>query len=170
MSGSLLQPVDLQSLATRGTILRDGVSLNQLHRLVEALPAEVSNGAPIDCVVAASRDQADQVTLRGSLKTRWFLLCQRCLGEVDYDVDVSFCWVFRRDDSSAFRLSDEPVSLVDYIEDELLLELPQIPKHANETDCEAAVSQYLDAAEEGEAPALRTPFSGLKELLRGEDS
>ncbi len=169
MPGSLRQPLDLAALAANAQALDERLSLTELPRLVEALPAAVTNGAPIECSLAAVADEADQVVLTGRLTTRWSLVCQRCLGEMNYDVDVAIRWTFRRDDESAFVLTDEPVRLLDYVEDELLLELPNIPLHVDEAECGEFVKRYMTDAESDEAPSKRTPFANLRALMDGRD-
>jgi uncharacterized metal-binding protein YceD (DUF177 family) len=56
------------------------------------------------------------------------------------------------------------VDLAGLVEDELLLALPVIARHAPDADCRLPA----DVAPAGEprAPGMRRPFAGLKDLLK----
>ncbi len=165
MSGVLLQPQVLPALALRQVRVTERLSLNDMPRLVEALPPEEGNAEPVACELTVAEEDGGGVLVSGSLATRWRLRCQRCLGPVEYPVDIRFRWRFRRDDENGFLLSDEPMRLADFVEDELLLELPQVPVHARTEDCDALVRRYSADPDAGASADTRRPFAGLKDLL-----
>ncbi len=110
--------------------------------------------------------------LRGRVQASLDLICQRCLEPVHVDVDASLALGFARSEAGleqvssefeAIRVEDGQVNLLDLLEDEIMLALPQIPRH-EENECQA--STMADAPEIIEArPEKReNPFSVLAGL------
>ncbi|MDL2355082.1 MAG: YceD family protein [Pseudomonadota bacterium] len=96
------------------------------------------------------------------------LMCQRCLTPFAYAIDASTMLVLGKDDDEADQieevLDDESIDVIvgsrttdmrDLIEDEALLALPQVPKHAVCPD-----SKLIDEL----ATAKPSPFAALKDL------
>ncbi|MGA9665257.1 MAG: YceD family protein [Gallionella sp.] len=96
------------------------------------------------------------------------LLCQRCLSGLDHPVRIA-TRLLLRDQKSLDVLDDEDeefdsilaekhLSVVDLLEEEILLSLPIAPRHGLGT-CQAAVGKYPDTDE-------RNPFVVLSNLKR----
>lgn len=98
------------------------------------------------------------------------LNCQRCLAPFAYDIDASTLLVFGEDDAKADEIEeiidDETIdvivgtrsmNLMDLIEDEALLALPQVPKHEVCPD-----TALLDAVKSEK----KSPFDALKDLKK----
>lgn len=96
------------------------------------------------------------------------LVCQRCLEPFSYDIDSSTMLVLGRDDEDADQieeiLDDESIDVIvgsnccdirDLLEDEVLLALPQSPKHEVCPD-----TKLLDSLKSDKV----SPFAGLKNL------
>jgi uncharacterized protein len=96
------------------------------------------------------------------------LVCQRCLAPFAYEMDSATMLVLGKDDEEADQieeiLGDESIDvivgsrtcdLLDLIEDEALLALPQVPKHDVCPD-----NKMLDALKSDKP----SPFAGLKNL------
>ena len=99
------------------------------------------------------------------------LTCQRCLGRVRRKLSSVAQLVFADEDAPELPDGHEAVGgdprkldLAALVEDELLLGLPIIPQHEGGDACElpAAASSRAEA----EAPEMRRPFAGLKDLLK----
>lgn len=80
-----------------------------------------------------ARDEQSRSRVRGSVRMRVALQCQRCLAPVErtLDVQIDICVVASdaqaselADELEPFVLDEETVSIVDLIEDDLLLALP----------------------------------------------
>ncbi len=98
------------------------------------------------------------------------LVCQRCLQpmtvELRSETDVAFAVAESESLPGGCELiAGDPkrVDLAALVEDELLLALPAIPRHASGETCELPGTA---AAEEPAAPEMRRPFAGLKDLLK----
>lgn len=96
------------------------------------------------------------------------LVCQRCLAPFGYKIDSSTVLMLGKDDADADEIEeiiddesidvivgDRSMNLMDLIEDEALLALPQAPKHEVCPD-----SSLLDKAKNEKA----SPFAGLQGL------
>lgn len=102
--------------------------------------------------------------------------CQRCLGAVQVPLDVDRHIVFAQDEDSAAALDDaseddvlalaSDLNLRELLEDELLLALPLVPRHAQCPDAVAMSAQDADfEAAQDERPH---PFAGLAALKKGK--
>lgn len=130
--------VDPIRLATRGEHLQGTIPLKQMKRLTNAL----SNGeGDVFIDVEFSVDINQVVILAGEIKTDTKLICQRCMGEMEFPIVVDFQLAFVRSEAEMERLPEgyeatlidnTTMMLSDIIEDEILLALPSIPKHLDE--------------------------------------
>ncbi len=104
------------------------------------------------------------LTVAGPVK----LVCQRCLGPFEYEIDSSTMLVLGKDDEEADQieeiLDDESIDVIvgshacdirQLLEDEALLALPQAPKHEVCPD-----TKLLDALKTEKV----SPFAALKNL------
>ncbi|MFA7503757.1 MAG: DUF177 domain-containing protein [Burkholderiaceae bacterium] len=102
--------------------------------------------------------------------------CVRCLGPVDIEVNDSREFLLVADEETAERLDDPeselevvaadvPFRLADLVEDELILAVPPLPRHA---ECELPAGHGGEA--DAESPAQpRHPFADLRKLHGGGD-
>lgn len=114
------------------------------------------------------------VTVKGGLQ----LMCQRCLTPFAFDVDSESVLILARDEESADEIEalidDEEIdvvvgsksfNIIDLIEDEALLAIPQSPKHEV---CPDEVSHSSEAAvsakEVADTNKKVSPFAVLKKL------
>ena len=114
----------------------------------------------------------------GALK----LVCQRCLGSLDWPLDRSFTLAVLDDEADAERFEDpfdtvlageRGVRIAEIVEDEILGSLPLAPMH-DVADCDlesvsvigvtdtCAVDQGIAAQDEGD---VQRPFAGLAAML-----
>ncbi len=171
MSVALSDSIDLSRESVQGLRLTQSVSLSQLPRLVEALRA--GNDLPpdaldanVECDVEIGSDGDKGVVVRAGIKAPLFMTCQRCLGSMTHTATLSPKWRSGTLPDGDFELGGEPIRLIDWVEDELLLAIPAIPKHVDRADCETGTAEYL--TESDEAP-MRTPFADLKKMLEGRN-
>lgn len=89
--------------------------------------------------------------IRGAINSVLTLSCQRCNGRLDWPVDADVALALVDGIEEASMLPDEyeprlvdaqPMCSIELIEDELILSLPQIPRHA-EGGCIVPRPEYL---------------------------
>ncbi len=116
-------------------------------------------------------DEQGLVVISGTASATVSLTCQRCTENFEQQLEVKFCFSPVKKPEYADELpsyydaieTDEngEVNLRDLVEDELLLAIPLIPKHALE-DCSAeSDSVWGELPEELDKP---NPFDVLKQL------
>jgi uncharacterized protein len=145
---------------------RDGVTpVSQMSRLNKDCADQSGEIAwAVDGAVTSQGYPSLTVSVSGTVQ----LMCQRCLAPFAYEVDSSTVLVLGKDDEDADQieeiLDDESIDVIvgsrtcdirDLIEDEALLALPQVPKHAVCPD-----SGLLEALKTDKP----SPFAGLKNL------
>lgn len=102
------------------------------------------------------------------------LTCQRCLGPMQRKLSLESNLVFADEGAPELpggfeAIGGDPrkLDLGTLVEDELLLGLPLIPHHEAGEACGMATAPAGVADESmGEAPEMRRPFAGLKDLLK----
>lgn len=164
MSVALTEPVDVRAEAARERSANQRVSLSQLPRLVEALHEEADRDGTVHVELALRLDESRRVCIDGRLRGDLIIRCQRCLGPLDLPVDVTLALRSGALPDGDFELADEPARLLDLVEDELLLALPDVPTHTDLAACGPDATRYLVDAGEPQAQT-KTPFAGLKDLL-----
>ncbi|MFQ5488125.1 MAG: YceD family protein [Gammaproteobacteria bacterium] len=132
-----------------------------------------------DGVVQASlyfgKDAKNIRFIKGRLTTTLELLCQRCLENMQFPVDIAVSLGIIGAAGDAERLPEdyepllldesETVELSALIEDELLLALPIVALHARD-ECSA---EFAEAAPEGATETdedTHRPFAGLADLMK----
>ena len=98
------------------------------------------------------------------------LVCQRCLGSVDVPLQVQRWFRFVADEASAQAQDNDSeedllvlsreFNLHELIEDELLLDLPLVPRH-EECPVEIKMSVGEDELQESASPPAVNPFAAL---------
>lgn len=124
---------------------RDGQSWETQSSVTEfpRLGLEFTQGT-LFCRVVGRKDQRGGHSLQLSIAGEVGLTCQRCLGSMPYTVEVARTLHLARNEAELERLdalqdsdaiqAGETVSLVDLVEDEVLLSLPLAAMHA-EGEC-----------------------------------
>lgn len=174
MSATLYDPCDLKELAVTGAEFDEALSLAKLPRLVEALAVPQPASSQVACKVKLDRDAAGRARLTGTLNATLEAQCQRCLEPVSQRVDTALDWCLdggedAPGDRESIDVGGRRVRIVDLLEDELLLRLPQVARHTHDEECGPLAARLGEA----EAPASNRPFAALGDLkakLRGEDS
>ena len=131
--------VDPIRLAAREEHLQGTIPLKQMKRLISVLS---SNEGEVAIDAEFSVDINRVVLLTGQIKTDAKLICQRCMGEMELPIALDFQLAFVRSEAEMERLPEgyeatlienTPMMLSDIIEDEILLALPSIPKHLDDS-------------------------------------
>ena len=121
------------------------------------------------------RINADHYRLLGRVIATLSLSCQRCLDDFEQAVDrkLLFETVLSKQQAEAveapfeaiiFETDEQSLDLIGLLEDELLLEIPLVPKHADPADCNQDMlkraKEYIAEPDAQGQPA--NPFAVLK--------
>jgi uncharacterized protein len=160
---------------TPDLLSRDGTGFelvlpqSQLPRL-GAILSSTDNDVQIAAVFSRRKKH---VLISGRISTQFSMECQRCLEPFEVEVNEPFELVFVDNEEKASELPNEldPVVLddagqihvVDLFEDEVILHVPDIPKHSDLTACTLRQEEFGEVAAEVEE-GKRNPFEALKNL------
>lgn len=126
-------------------------------------------------------------TIHGEMQASVELVCQRCMSNMQYPLTETFDLMLIENEAELALVPDthEPwianalhLNVLELIEEQLLLALPLIPKHAVECDC-VQVNEVTVAKPQRVKPAaaspvseadvgteVQRPFGNLRDLLR----
>lgn len=164
-----IQPV---SFSERGKRFSGVVEISALTRLSEMLQ---DTAGVVEADVSFEKEGRSP-TIKGNVKADLKLECQTCLGQVVLSINKDFKLGFVMSleqadrlpsDCEPFIMEDEKVSLFDLIEDEVLLALPDIPKH--DYDCAKREEDNVETVKDGEQKKSNNPFSVLAKLKNTGD-
>lgn len=164
--------IDSQKFAAEGDCISGKIPLTRLTRLHDVL---ASREGWLDCELEGCRETDAggtrlclQLRVRGPLVQR----CQRCLAVVEFDCDIDSRLVLmppgaewpeeelEAEDYDAIPASRE-LSVLSLVEEEVLLALPIVPRHA---DCVPPAGSV--DAEEKVASGKPSPFAVLASLKK----
>ena len=167
MSKSLLpEIIDPLDLIEKNRILDGCLPLVRMERLAGLV---LDRAGDVHFRVEFGREGAVR-SVSGSVSAEVGLVCQSCLGVMSYDIQREFLLGVVASVDEANRLPEpfeplllekEPlVRLLDLIEDEILLALPDVPKHAVCEDLPLPVRAEIEGTR-----FLGKSFSGLASLI-----
>ncbi|HYW93243.1 MAG TPA: YceD family protein [Gammaproteobacteria bacterium] len=121
------------------------------------------------------RDELGRRLLYGKLRAPITCQCQRCLGpvrlDIEHDFAIEFVWGMsqlpqvERNHSPYVLETDEPLSLAELVEDELILAMPVVARHAGLDSCEPPRHDAdRDEAADESGDGREKPFAGLARL------
>lgn len=158
--------IDPYRFAEQGLRLDGIVKVIDMHRLSSLLS---ESGEPIAVTLVFGLDEQKIAFIKGHLETKLLLQCQRCMEPYSYEIisDFNLGIVGTIDEADALPPHYEPamakdgqLALRELIEDELILNLPIIPKHEPD-QCRV----QLPLADSGNEDAKgKNPFDVLKAL------
>ena len=169
MQNRLPEIIDPLHLADKRGELHGQIPLKQFSRLTENL---VNNEGVVDVDLYFGRE-GRLAKIDGNLKTTLQLECQNCLQAVEFKINhnvnlgiaTSYEQVERLPETvEPLLLEEETIPLIDLVEDELLLNLPDYPKHAYDCTQSEIIKKYTATFEEV-ASEKPNPFSVLANLL-----
>ncbi len=169
MVKALPQRFNPDLLARDGTRFELVLPQSQMARL-----SSIVSSADNDVQVTALFSRRTRhILISGRISTRFALQCQRCLNSMHVDISEPFELVFVDNEEKASELPKEldPVVLdekgqihvVDLFEDEVILHIPDIPKHSDMTTCEMHQTEFGDLPADVEE-GTKNPFEALKNL------
>ena len=149
------------------------VSFERFTKLLESSEGEIS--VKLHFFVDEEGNRLLEGNAQGSVK----LICQRCLEPMDYDIEADFNISFAFHEEMARSMTgrfdpvvlspDKRVSLVELIEDDLLLSLPMFSNHSDgECQVKTVYEDQSEAEQVSDDQEKSNPFSILANLKRPE--
>ncbi len=159
------QPVDVAVLADAQSRVELSVPVARLARIAEYLasPEGVVTGS-----VALSREEG-RIVAEVVLVAQLSLVCQRCLKPVQQSIEGRSRVALLADEAAVSQVPPEletalapegRLRLADLVEEELLLAMPVVPRHAGNCPGEPHTE-----AQEKDSQTTQQPFAHLGELL-----
>ncbi|VAW85512.1 FIG01269488: protein, clustered with ribosomal protein L32p [hydrothermal vent metagenome] len=155
-------------LANNDSMVERQVPLNGMQRLA-GLVVEATGEAAVSLHFGA--DQLGLRVMQGTVAAPVVVRCERCLKLMTVDVVADVNVGLVKNNEQAENLpgqyepllleSDEPVSLTELVEDELILSLPIAPRHEMDAAC-VSLDDYT--AEDEPQEEKKNPFAALAAL------
>ena len=159
-------------LARQGQKLQGVLGMNSMERLAEAV-AEAGGDIQVD--LQFGMDEQGTYFARGHLSANVQMICQRCMKPLTLPIDADVTLAFISSDEGArglpqgyepYIVMEEPVTLAEIVEEELILALPIVALH-DESECEPTLEKLqAEADKTGQAGARQNPFAVLSDLKR----
>ncbi|MCK5192044.1 MAG: DUF177 domain-containing protein [Methylococcales bacterium] len=164
--------IDPVSFSEKGKRLLGTIEISELTRLSDAL-LDTTGVADIDI----SFDKEGRLSvIQGEIKANLMLGCQTCLQQLVMPIDRRFklgvvLSIEQADrlasDCEPLILENQKISLKELVEDELLLALPDFPRH--EHNCVETDEVSVYTADDNEQVNSNNPFSVLAKLKNTGD-
>lgn len=167
MATGLPRRLDVPRLADMQAELEGSLPLADLPRLA-ALLADPAGTAEV--WLRFARDPLGRAVVEGRVRSVLQLTCQRCLAAVAVPVDATLSLMAVSDadaaaavpeDHEALLLEGRETASATLVEDELLLALPSVPRHATEAGCGTGPGAQPATVPQDER---RNPFAALAAL------
>lgn len=177
----------LREMASRSEQVSGEIGPKDLSRLSSLLYSDADHQR-IDVQLSFHRGPQGFPEIAGKASGSIELRCQRCLGALDWPVELNFQLVVVESESDIDEIArpfdavvagEHGIDLAKLVEDELLGSLPLAPMHENFDGCRAPVfSEFCDVdvkqADADETSVLDSeaethrPFAGLAAMMTGE--
>lgn len=173
--------LDIKAFAHTAGALAGHDSLLKYERLKQearALDVETVVNWSAKGEVRADESGTEQIWLHLQVDLCMPMICQRCMGPVEVDVDVDQSFRFVANEAAAEAEDEEAeedilvlsqeFNLADLIEDEVLMALPVVPRHET---CPVDVKlEVVDAGFETALAEKLNPFAALASLKSSKPS
>ena len=171
----------LRDLAGRSEEYRESLKIGGMSRLAElSHPESGQSDAQLDLSIEFHSGEQGFPEIRGHIEGSLDIICQRCLGPLDWKFNIDFELVIVGDEADIERVS-EPIDAVvasehgicmsEIVEDELLATLPFAPMHATNETCNLSGNVEIVASDRDVSEVeLNKPFGDLAALLKGAEA
>lgn len=137
-----------------------------------AILADDSGDVTIEASFSWTEDKL--LVASGTLGSQVKMTCQRCQRMMSAELSSDFSLVFVADEEKAEDLPEnldpviigegDEIGVIEFIEDELILQIPSRVVHQDESECDPAVIAALAGGKESPAKT-HNPFKGLDKLM-----
>jgi uncharacterized protein len=135
LTRSLPQRVDHRKLVNDQAILQGTIPLNRFTRLTQSLEGDAGD---LHASLEFRRGSKHRTLVIGKAKVEVMLVCQSCLNSLVHVLDIEICLKLVSSspelrelqlDEDGLLVESNLVELVDLFEDELIVNLPMVPRH-----------------------------------------
>lgn len=169
LTGPLPEQVDHRRLVSDQAILQGTIPIHRFSRLVRLVESDNGN-AQIRLEFRKRKKQQTLVVGKASLEAS--LICQACLESLTIPLEIAVQLILVSSESELLALKQDEdgllvdsklVTLVDLVEDELIVSLPMVPRHSFGT-CEL----FSQKPGQDDMKETHQPFAALSKMQ--EDS
>jgi len=173
-----IRPFDL---AKKNVSFSGSILLSQFKHLCGYL---LDNQGTVNVEITFAQDAAGVRYTKGVLTAELLLTCQRCMEPMRFHVENEFCLGLVENESEAEKLPEpfDPIILdpqvaihgTDLFEDELILCLPLVAKHADLEHCSEAAKSAVESESETQTAEnvsnakRKNPFAVLKDFNKAK--
>jgi len=189
MSRQLPDLIDPLQIAEKGQVFSGQVAISRMQRIKDSLS---NDQGCLEVALRFGKDESGQRYVKGEIHGELQLFCQRCMMPMAWPLDAGFSLALLRSEAQIESMADiyepfivppEKVKLVELLEDEIILQLPLVPKHeldqcvngpmiqrsASQAIASAGDNQPGDDVKPGQSasePVKPNPFSVLADLKK----
>jgi uncharacterized protein len=170
----------LRDLASRSEQISASIDLVDMSRLRDILFAgSVESARQLDVKLEFLGGAQGYPEISGNVKGLLELCCQRCLGSLDWPVDLDFQLLVVGSEADCDEVAEpfdaviageQGVQLTSVIEDELIGSLPLAPMHIAGDSCLVSANIIQEQQEELPVKDNHRPFANLADLLNDDQA
>ena len=170
MSNDLPLRFDPVLYARRGRQIAGDILVHDLPRIMEIAPNSESN---FHVTMTFSMSSLQFPMVKGTIEGEIVQLCQRCMSDATVAIHSEFQLILVSPDlvedaseegHEIFEYSGQSITMATLIEDEVILSMPIVAKHAELKDCDTTVKQLMHEFDEVPTDEKENPFAKLKDL------
>lgn len=165
--------IDPLYLAEKRSVLKGRIPLKSFDRLAGML---LDDSGSVSVILSFGKE-GKQASVEGKIESVLTLVCQNCLQAVTWPIDhtVKLGIVNSLDEADKLPesydpllLTEDKILLKDIVEEELLLILPQYPKHRHDCLSRDSGVDKTDSVSKNKQTTKENPFSILSNLKSSE--
>ncbi len=170
MSNDLSLQFDPVLFANRGRQFAGNIPVKDMPRIIEL--ASNSDGE-FYVTMTFSMSSLKFPMVKGTIEGEVGQTCQRCMGNTAVPISSQFQLLLITPDSlelaseeghEIFEYTGQVITTASFIEDEIILSIPIVAKHADIEKCESPVKQWMHEFDEVPTDEKDNPFAKLKDL------
>ena len=170
MSNDLPLRFDPVLFANRGRKFAGNIPVHDLPRIMELAP---SSDSEFHVTMTFSMSSLNFPMVKGTIEGEVVQSCQRCMGNAAVPINGQFQLLLVTPDAlelaseeghEIFEYSGQLIPTAALLEDEIILSMPIVAKHADIEECDSNVKQWMHEFDEVPTDEKDSPFAKLKDL------
>jgi len=170
MSNDLPLRFDPLLFARRGRHFTGNLPVQDLPRIMELAP---NSECDFHVSMTFSMSSLQFPMVKGTIEGKIVQLCQRCMNNASIPISSQFQLILVTPDlvetaseegHELFEYTGQSIMTAELVEDEIILSMPIVAKHASIEDCDTTVRQKMHEFDEVPTDEKDNPFAKLKDL------